>query len=606
VFSIGYNTTFPFARVYQVSEQFSLQESVSYLCAGHSIKAGYEAMRTRANTHSGGFASGSYAFGATGLPFTPNTGNDFAAFLLGSVSSATFSTPLANWLPQWWMHSFFLQNDWTATRRLTLNLGLRWSYESPYQTKYGQQSQFDPAAVDPASGLRGAILHPKGPLHKSDWNNFQPRLGAAYRLADKMVLRGGFGLNTIDLLGGAFNINFEEYFTSVNVSRPSGDPQPAFFLSHGPGRIPYNVLPDGTSPFIGANYSGRSATWMDPVLRNPYAMNWNLGYQFEFAPTWLLELSYQGSAGIGLLNSWNINVLHPDTAKGDLVTLNKIYQNPQAYKPYPQFGNVNLWSNFGHSTYHSGTVRVEKRYSSGLNFNWFYTWSKTLDDFDDDGAASGVTYFNRRLEKGRAGFDIQHRSVTTATYELPFGRGRKWMDRRGVLDHLLGGWNLSWVQMFESAKPATFSVAGSPYRYLPTVGIRPHQLVPNDQMVAKDWTLGDRFDNNLKNPFWDITAFEYPSAYSIGSLGRNTVDGPGGLIWSLGSVAKTVRVWERCHLDIRFDMQNIFKRPHYRTPNSTVNLTNPGTFGKPIYDSYQSWCCLGGPFVGNFIVKLWF
>ncbi|MCC6863107.1 MAG: TonB-dependent receptor [Bryobacterales bacterium] len=602
-FAGGWATT-PY---YRVSEQVMLQNSVSYLRASHNVKIGYELNRTRANMFEGAYKSGDYTFGATGQPFTPNSpGNSFAAFLLGSVTSATFGTPLANWLPRWWMHSLFIQDDWNVSRRLTLNIGLRWSYETPFQTKYGQQSQFDPNATDPVTGLRGAIVHGKFPLSKGDWNNFQPRVGLAYRFTDKMVFRGGFGLNTIDILGGgSFRVNFEEYTTSVNAVSPSGDPRPAFFLSKGPGPLKFNILPDGSSPFVGANYSGRTATWMDPVLRNPYATNWNLSYQYQFLPTWMAELSYQGSSGVGLLNSWNTNVLHPDTAKGDTALLDKIYQNSQIYKPYTQFGNVNLWSNFGHSTYHSGTIRVEKRFSHGLDFNAFYTWAKTIDEADNDGGASGVSYYNRSLEKGVAGFDLRHRYVVTTTYELPIGKGRKWMNRGGIINYLLGGWDIAWIQNFQSALPATLGIGGSPYRYLPTVGIRPNQLVPTEQVYTKDWDIGQRFDNNLKNPCWIMSSFAYPSAYSVGTVGRNTLHGCNGMNWSRASISKTVTLKDKYNMEIRFDVQDVFKNTYFTNPSATVNFTTPGTFGKPT-GAYSSWCCLSGPFVGIIGVRAWF
>ena len=141
-------------------------------------------------------------------------------------------------------------------------------------------------------------------------------------------------------------------------------------------------------------------------------------------------------------------------------------------------------------------------------------------------APSGVTYYNRRLEKARAGYDVAHRSVTYATYELPIGKGRKWMNGGGFKDYLLGGWNLSWIQTFQSGTPVTFTIAGSPNRYLPglTSG-RTHWCQPI-RSRSDDWNIGDRFNNNLKNPMWDIKAFANPAAYTVGTLGRNIIDGP--------------------------------------------------------------------------------
>jgi hypothetical protein len=592
----------PGGTLYQVTESYTLQNNVTFIRPGHTFKTGYELLRTRGNTRAASLEAGVYRFGGTDFPFTPNTGNDFAAFLLGSVVRADFNTRLANWLPRWSSHAFFFQDDWRVTPTLTLNLGLRWSYESPFETKYGQQSQFDGAAIDPVSGRTGAILHPKGPLGVKDRNNFQPRVGLAYRLHDKMVLRGGFGLTTIDLFTAGLDQNFEEYFTSVSVQRPVGDPRTAFLISQGPGPVSFRILPDGTSPFVGANYNSRSATRYDPAMRSPYSMNWNTTFQYQFAPTWLVETSYQGSAGVGLLNSWDTNAIPLEISR-DRAVLDQVFQNAQNYRPFPHFGVVNLWSNFGHLTYHSGTLKVEKRLSGGLTFTSFITLSKAIDEADADGGATGVTYYNRRLEKGRAGYDIARRSVTYATYELPFGRGRAWLNRRGLPDYLLGGWNLAWIQLFQTGQPVTFLVGGSPNRYLPGV-MRQNQILPNDQVVVEDWTIGDRFDNNLKNAMWNIRGFAYPAAYTPGTLGRNTVDGP-GMIWSQVSLAKNVRFGEKYNLDVRFDIQNPFKRPNFSNPVSTANITNPGTFGKPTA-TVGSWSGMGGSFLSTLGIKFWF
>jgi len=598
-----YGATMPGANFYQVTENFVLQDNLTVVRGRHSFKTGYELMRTRANTRAASLPAGVYRFGGTNLPFTPNTGNDFAAFLLGSVVRADFNTALANWLPRWWSHAFYFQDDFSVSPRLTLNAGVRWSYESPFDTKYGQHSQFDPTAIDPLTGGMGAITHPGNALANKDFNNFQPRLGAAFKINDKMVLRGGFGMTFIDLFTAGLDQNFEEYFTGVTVQQPSGDPRPAFFLRQGPGPIQYNINPDGTSPFVGSNYGSRSASWYDPKMRSPYVMNWNATYQWQFAQSWLMELSYQGSGGVGLLNAWNINAIHPDIST-DRAVLDQIFQNSQPYRPFPHFGTVNLWSNFGHNTFHSGTVKLEKRFSHGLTMTTFYTRSKAINDADNDGGAGGITYYNRRLEKARAGYDLANRSVTYVTYELPFGRGRKWLNSGGAKDWFLGGWNLSWIQTFQSGTPITFSVAGSPNRYLPTVGVRPNLTGTYDDIKVDNWEIGDRFNNNLKNAMWDINAFAYPAAYTTGAAGRNIIEGP-GLIWSQTSIAKVLRFGEKVNLDLRFDVNNVFKRPNFTNPSAAANLTAPGLFGKPT-GTVGGWCCLGGQFTGTFAARLWF
>jgi hypothetical protein len=593
----------PGGAFYQVDENYTAQENLTFIKSRHTFKAGYELLRTRANLRNASNPSGVYRFGATDMPFTPNTGNDFAAFLLGSVVRAEYTSTLANWLPRWWSHALYFQDDWSATSKLTLNLGVRWSYETPFQTKYGQQSQFDPAATDPLTGMKGAIVHNSGPLGRSNYRHFQPRIGLAYKFNNKMVFRGGFGLTTIDLFVTDFNQNFEEYSSSVTKQQPAGDPRPAFYLSQGPGTIPYNILSNGTSPFVGVNYSSRSATRYDPNLRNPYAMNWNGTLQYQFSPTWLLDLSYQGSSGVGLLEAWDANVL-PWNISTDRATLDNIYQNYQNYRPFPNFGSINTWSNFGHSTYHSGTVKVEKRSSFGLTLTTFYTFSKAIDSCDADGVCSGVSFYDRSLEKARAGYDLRHRSVTYFTYELPVGKGRKWMSGGGIKDYFLGGWNLSFIQTFQSGTPVNFTITNSPNRYLPIGQVRPNQILPNDQLLVPDYHIGDRFNNTLKNAMWNINAFANPAAYTPGTLGRNTIEGP-ALNWTQGSLSKTVTFREKYNMQVRFDINNIFKEPNFTNPSSVVNLSSPGLFGKPTA-TQGGWCCLGGQFTGTLVLRLFF
>ena len=188
-----------------------------------------------------------------------------------------------------------------------MNLGLRWSYESPYNTKYGGQSQFDPNAIDPISGRRGAITHPKGPLSSKDLNNFQPRVGLAWQIKPSLVFRSSFGMITQDLMTNGLNQNFEEYFATASVQAPPGDPRPVFYLSQGPPPFQFNIAPDGSVPFVGTNFANRSASWIDPNLRMPYIMNWSGGFQWNFSQNWLLESIYQGSRGVRLLNAWDIN-----------------------------------------------------------------------------------------------------------------------------------------------------------------------------------------------------------------------------------------------------------------------------------------------------------
>ncbi len=569
----------PGGRYQNVAEDFTVQENLTKVAGRHTLKFGYELVRTRYNSLVEALPSGIYNMGGTEMPFAPNTGHRFANFLLGNVASAQFTRNQAAWLPRWWGHGFYAQDDFRPVKNLTLNLGLRWSYESPFQTKYGQQSQFDPAATDAITGRLGAIVHQPGPLARKDLNNWQPRLGLAWNFRPNWVLRSSFTVITSDLMTNGINQNFEEYFASANLQAPPGDPRTVFKLSQGPPSFTFNTNPDGSVPFVGSNYAGRPAHWYDPSMRSPYVMSWSGGFEWQFSRTWLVEALYQGSAGVKLLNSWDTNVRPIDWFPAEPARIEPIRQQFQNFKPYPQFGSITLFSNFGHNSYHAATLRFEKRHSQGLTLNAFYTWSKTLDNSDDDGGAGGITYYNRGLEKGRASYDIHHRWVTTVTYELPFGKGRKWMNAGGLKNFFLGGWEVVWIQTFQTGPPFTVGFGGSPYVYLPGVGNRALQLLPNDQVKLAHVDIGPhRFPFSAQKRYLNINGFQYPAAYTIGTLGRNTLEAP-GVVWPQTSVAKTWSIYEKVRFNLRCDVNNIFKYHNFNPPNSSYNKTDPSAFG---------------------------
>jgi hypothetical protein len=574
----------------EVWEDVRAQENLTKVWGKHTVKGGYEILRTRYNVLTEALPSGKYFMSGTELPFATagTSGNDFADFLLGYVGQAQFSQSLATWLPRWWSHALYLQDDWKPMRNLTINYGLRWSYETPYTTKYGQQSEFDPTAKDPITGRLGAIVHHPGSLSNSYWKGFQPRVGLAWNFRPKLVFRGNFGIITQDLFMTQLSQNFEEYFASAAVQAPVGDPRPAFRLSQGPGPVQFNIASDGSAPFVGTNFSSRNASWIDPNIRTPYIMNWSGGIEWELMNNLLMETIYQGSAAVGLLNNWDINAV-PLNIASDYTTLDNIRRNVQNFKPYPQFGQIQLFSNFGHNTYHSATVRVERRYRNGFFANGFYTWSKTLTDADADGGVGGATYYNRRLEKARANYDVSHRFVSTFIYELPYGKGRHWGNHRGVADFVVGGWDLMYSQTIQSGPPITVTYSGAPatpyapgqpYVWLPTGSARPNQILPNDQAVTQGWTIGpNRLPTSAQNPYLNPAAFAYPAPFTLGTLGRNTLTSP-GLVWAQASMSKTFTFRERYRFQIRADLNNPYKRIEFNDPNRTYNAATLSTFGR--------------------------
>jgi hypothetical protein len=571
-----------------VNETLSFRDDLSYIRGKHAFKMGYEILRFRlnsailANPVRFDFSTATAGLQPNGQPI-PNTGNPFAGFLTGYVSSAEFRTELTSWLPRSSIHSFYVQDDWKITPTLTANLGLRYSNESPFSTKYGLMSQFDPAATDPVTGRTGALVHPSSGLNRRDNNNLNPRVGLAWHPLQSWVLRGGFGMYTVDIKFPSGREMYDEYVGLAVQQAAPGDPTPIYQISRG-GTPPAPLIRNGASPYVGSNFGGRSASWWDPNLRNPYVMNWNASVQHEFGRNYLLELSYQGSGGVGLLERWNINTFPVDYAANDPALRDRVFAAAQNFRPFPHFGDVNMRSNFGHSTFHSGTVKLEKRMSQGLYFNTFYTFSKAINSSDTDNSGGGVAPIqNRNLEKGRAGYDRNHRYIGVINWELPIGRGHRWASGMGRMPNaLLGGWELSWIQTIESGNPLTFTFANSPYNYYPTfAGGRRPDLVGDPKYDFSLWNNGgpDRFTLQNRPAVIDINAFAYPAPFTVGNAGRNIVTGP-RMVWAQASAQKNFALTERVRAQFRWDFQNALKTYNFTGPTTTVDFRNPRTFGK--------------------------
>ena len=263
-------------------------------------------------------------------------------------------------------------------------------------------------------------------MYGTNYHNFTPRLGVAWNFRPRLVFRGSFGMFTQDLVQ---QLAQDEYVAQAVVQQASGSPYPAFYLSQGPGPVQYNVTADGTAKFVGTNYSSRNTSFIDTHLKNPYSMTWSGGFQWEFHPNYLAELTYQGSAAVHLTGTSNINTLPWSIySSTDTTLLNAVFANSQAYLPYTQFGSINYTTNPGHSTFHEAIARMHHRFSSGFSANFMFTYSKNLVG----GAGSGYQYYDWRLTKALAGSDQKFQFVNQLNYDLPIGKGRRFLSGGGV------------------------------------------------------------------------------------------------------------------------------------------------------------------------------
>jgi hypothetical protein len=575
-----------------VDETLTVRDDLSKIMGTHALKMGYEMLRLRMNSTQTNIPSGDFRFdGMTaGLQKDGNvlarTGNTFAGFLLGWVRQAQFDTELASWLPRATIHSLYLQDEWKAASNLTLNFGIRYSNETPFNMKYGQMSNFDPTAIDALTGTLGAVSHPTGSLNRRDNNNFQPRIGAAWHPMQKVAIRAGFGVYTIDVKFPTRRGQFQEYVAQANYQRPSGDPTAIYRISQIATPVAYKIRSDGTSGYIGTNYGSRSQEWWDSNLRNPYSLNWDLSVQYQLSPTYVLELMYQGSSGVGLIEQWQTNTFPVDFGANDPALRAAAYKAPQNYRPFTNFGDINYRSNFGHSTYHSGTVKFERRFAKSLTFQTFFTLSKALNSQDNDNAGAGVAPIqDRSLEKGRAGYDRPKRYANSLTYELPLGKGRAFLNRGGWLNAVIGGWQTGWMIDWESGPPLTFTFANSPNNYYPTwVGSLRPDVVGKPELKDNWRDFGPaRFNQLTINPVLDINNFAYPAAFTTGNSGRNIVGATPKFALDASAV-KSIKLNERFTFQVRLDIHSLqkmlFNKYNFDLPTTTVDFLNPNSFGK--------------------------
>lgn len=435
----------------------------------------------------------------TGLPgFPTETGNAFASFMLGAVQHANHGIN-SLWdgyrMPY---HASWIQDDFKVTPRLTVNLGFRWEVISPFYERTNRISYIDLSQADPAAGgLPGLLVFKNRPTN-TYWGEIGPRLGVAYQVNNKMVVRMGYAMmNTPPINNnwgfGGFSTGYSASVPVATGTSPTGFIQdPAMYLNQPYPSLGY-TLPD-TNPAHGHFNASQAAI---PDSDHPgYVQNWNLTVQYLLPYQMVIEGAYVGNHGTRVWGYNELDVL-PATklAMGDTL-VDTVANHPQyspftgfptslsvaqAMLPYPQYYGVNNYTAFNtNSNYNSFQLTVTKHLTQGLGFLAAYTFSKTLGYQDSNGATGyGVPqdYYNRKLEYGLAGFDQPQNFKLTWTYDSPFGKGRRWDLRK--MNYVLGGWQLAGLQNYASGFPIAVSY-GPGYNVPAGFGaIRPDVLSSN-------------------------------------------------------------------------------------------------------------------------------
>jgi len=565
----------------------------------HTIKYGFEGRLIRTNVwearDSASFSfSQSFTQGPNPTTASSTAGNSIASLLLGAGSSGNLYQAWKNVAAQSFYYAGYFQDDWRVSRRLTLNLGLRYDYDEPRTERFNRFNWFDPFVASPLAskfpGLKGGLQFVGVDGHSRhqftpDRNNFGPRLGLAFELSSKTVLRMGyghmFGLSPQEAMGtvGPYGFRVENTWQTT----ADGGLSPLNLL-----RNPY---PSGFSPPPGAA-NGLLTAVGGPIQApiqdtvTPWSMQWNFTIQQEFPARLLLEVAYVGTRGLQLSRGGE-DAFMIDQLTLDLLSLgnrlldtvdnpfyvpngpgffaNKTVARNQLLRPYPQFTNVNpLFSSGSSSTYHALQTTIKKRPSRGLQFEGSYTWSKSIDN----GEGGFQDNYKIKLNRSITDLDVPHRFILNLVYELPFGRGKRFggsMPR--LMDALVGGWMIDGITNYQS---------GGAFGISATNVCRCFNTGSYANSKGYSGKLEGRAEDRLARWF-DTGAFSQPDAFTIGSMGPRSSNLRNDKVanWDL-SLSKDFHPIEKLRVQVRADALNAWNHPRFSGPNTSVTS---GSFG---------------------------
>ena len=575
------------------------------------------------------------------------TGNGLASLLLGTASSGNsiFNADIASSLRY---YGWYAQDDWRATPKLTLNLGVRYEIQPGGTERFNRLVVFDPNVASPLAALTGLPL--KGGLeYKSakdrhawptDYRDWAPRLGLAYQITPKLVARAGFG---IFFVPASSLFTFDEpgefwgFSTETDMQTTSGN---AFT----PGKLLRSPFPNGLTQATGSSQGLLSAIGNSPFQIWPsgphptgYKQNWSLDFQYEFKPGTVLDIGYLGF-GARKLNfgnpSLNANQL-PDqylsmgnalnapapAAVADRLASAMPASSPlsdptnisqaQLLVPFPQFLGINYARSLPGATdnYNALSIRFTQRFSTGLSLLASYQWSKNLDDASEDQGWAIFSnqwrdFYNRKLEYSVSAHDVPQSFVTSLVYELPVGRGKKYgSNLNSVADKVIGGWQVASIVKLQSGFPFIVNAPGNIGNYgfgrtapnlVSTKALFPSGFTRTPEHWFNTCTLQADGASKTGCSGNDSVAWVVPQDFQIGNAPRYVSNLRGDWMRNTDlSLSKYFRVTERLRVQFRGDFLNAWNTPFFG--NGDGDLANGGpdsfvtssTFGQ-IFGTYNS------------------
>jgi hypothetical protein len=523
-------------------ENFQFSDNLGIVRGKHNLRAGFQISRQLyfQITNFAGNPTFNFDGRYTGLQVG---GIGLADFLLGYPANVQGSIGTGEQDMRTTFWSGYLQDDWRIVPNVTLNFGLRYEMaRSPVELL--DRSMFFSTDVRQivlaGQGVRRDIVDP-------DWNNFAPRFGFTWRPINNFVIRGGMGIYyaTDNFNEEQFKAQGPPFFQS---QRLEGDPRtPTLFMRD---MLPSFTASPNLTPFT-----------FDRLNRTPYVNQWSFGIQKSFGADYLFDVEYAGSQGNKLPQRRNLNAGRLDPT-GTIPIAQRV--------PFPQFGpGMLITYNGGWSSYNALTAKLEKRYSSGLYLLASYTWQKSLDLGATDEFSTISTEY-KKWDKGHSTYDVPHRLVTSWIYEVPFGRGKKYLSSIGRgLDLIAGGWQVNGIATFAQGQFQTLAL-GSDWVLVGSFS----KSIPD---IVGDYKANRLLPDHYLNP----AAFDFPKdaqgnrVRRVGNGGRNSIQQPGLNNWDLG-VFKNIRITEQFNAQLRWETFNSWNHTQFGSANLTTTSPNFG------------------------------
>ncbi len=595
---------------YEANDTYSLLPNLSWIHGRHSLKFGGDFRRYNRNRLQPGAASGRYDFARRWTQADPQradalSGNEFATFLLGYPTGGFVDRNID---PAYRDHYFgwFVQDDWKVTPTLTVNVGLRWDYETPMTERFNRMIRgfaFDqPSPI--ASGVQGLNLRgglvfagSSGELRRafhSDRNNFQPRIGVAWQPRPKWVLRGGYG---VSYLGAHANGSDAGFSRPTSIITSTDNLTPAVTLSD---PFPVSLYPTGLLLPIGSTLGlatnlgqGVAAQYLDRVL--PYSKQVSFGVQRELPFGWLVDVAYSANFTSKLPVGVGLNSIPRDTQNSLPVDQRPAFFNQQVTNPlagrlpgsafngatiprsqtlvaYPHFAQVSISDvPIGKTRYDSMQLKATRRFAHGLGMQIAYTISKSTEQVNvlNPQDVDPVNLLNTRLEKRLIEFDTPQNLAVLTSYELPVGKGRRWGSAwHPVVRGFVGDWNLNLQYVYRSGLLFNFPNARN-------LEARSAKLDHGQRDALAQKASRSQFDP-LYDVFFDTSLFPRRALAPFTLVDFSTrfpdVRSKSLNVWEV-SVQKDFPITERMKFQLRADAQNAFNYPWFSRIQS-VDVAN--------------------------------